>query len=155
VPTLALHDVEDAARFCSAIVTRSGVSLSWDDREDLEQFLLVEAWQLSLKFEPGESSFSSFAGARLRWKQTDWMRRRFGRTRWQFHDRTIERRRFQFTSLDTDDPERDRMVEAVGTGSGDPAAGGDPLCGGLLVAGDRQKSRDHRTLGLKPPGRAR
>ena len=54
---LRLHDVDDAEAFCTAIVTRSGLSLSWSDREDLEQFLVVQMWELSLRYDRGDPQY--------------------------------------------------------------------------------------------------
>jgi hypothetical protein len=147
VTLLKLHDVEDAERFVGAIVTRSGLVLSWSDREDLEQFLLVQAWELSLRYEAGGISFSSFAGTTLRLRLVDWQRQRNGRTRWVFRDRVYERPRATLVSLD-------ELDEPLATGSGDPAADSSPDLERLLTTGDRQRAEDLWTLGLQPPRRA-
>jgi hypothetical protein len=54
---LSLWDVDDAVAFTAAIANRSGLNLSWSDREDLEQYLLVEIWRLSLRYERGDPQF--------------------------------------------------------------------------------------------------
>jgi hypothetical protein len=116
---LQLHDVQDAERFVSAIASKSGLTLSYHDREDLQQYLLAECWRLSLKYEPGRGSTKSFAGwatTNLRLGVIEWQRQRFGRTRWKFRDSTYERKRPTIVSLD-DDSGDDRMGEALG-GSG-------------------------------------
>jgi DNA-directed RNA polymerase specialized sigma24 family protein len=151
---LQLHDVDDAEHFVSAIASRSGLTLSFHDRQELEQELLVECWRLSERFQPGGVSFSTYAGSTLRLRVVDFVRKRNGRTKWQFKDRVYERPRVEVVSLDDDSGER-RMGEALGAWGGDPAAGGDPVFGGLAATGDRQRARDLRTLGLRPPRRAR
>jgi DNA-directed RNA polymerase specialized sigma24 family protein len=97
---LALHDVDDTAAFIAALVQRSGIFLDYYDREDLEQHLLVEAWQLSLRFEPGGVSFATWAGTTLRHRVVDWQRKRLGRSIWKFKDRTYTRPQVQLVSLD-------------------------------------------------------
>lgn len=99
---LPLHDIDDAERFVSAIAGRSGLTLSWDDRADLEQYLLVECWQLSLRYDGAQGSrFSSYARNLLQRRTVDWIRKRNGRTRWQFaNGRVHERKRPELVSLD-------------------------------------------------------
>jgi DNA-directed RNA polymerase specialized sigma24 family protein len=104
---LKLFDIDDAARFVGAIATRTTFRLTFHDREDLEQFLLVELWRLSERYEPGGISFSTLAGTTLRRRLVDWQRSRFGRTKWQFADHVYERPRVELVSLD--DPERDPL----------------------------------------------
>lgn len=148
---LALQDVDDAQRFVCAIVTRSGLSLSWSEREDLEQYLLVEAWRLSLRYQPGGISFSTFAGNTLKLRIVDWQRDRYGRSRWQFRDgRVHERERPQLVSLD--DERFD--LEPLAAWSGDPAADRDETLGRLLADRDRKRAQDIATLGLRPGRRA-
>jgi hypothetical protein len=110
-PPLALHDIDNVAGFVGATVSRSGLDLSWSDREDLEQTLQIVAWELSLKYQPGGISFSTYADRTLRFRITDWQRSGSGgRTRWVFrnedgsrriHERTLP----QFVPLDEDDGE--------------------------------------------------
>jgi len=151
VPPLALWNVDNAERFCWAIVSRSRLELDFHDAEDLHQYLLVECWRLSLRYQPGGPDFDGWASRILRMRVVDWTRQRNGRTTWQFANRTYERRRPQLVSFDS---ERDRLDSALGTGTGDPAAGRDSDLGRLVSTGDRQRARDLRTLGLKPPRRA-
>ena len=111
MPRLALHDIDDTAAFVAAIVNRSGLSLSWDAREDLEQTLQIVAWELSLKYQPGGISFSTYAGRTLRFRITDWQRSGSGgRTIWKFRNpdgslRIHERELPQFVPFDGDDGE--------------------------------------------------
>jgi hypothetical protein len=107
VAALPLHDVDDAAAFVASIVTRSNLRLSYHDAEDLHQFLLAEAWKLSLRYKPGRLSFSTLAGTTLRLRVVDWTRQRNGRTVWKFADHTHKRERPQLLSLD--DPEQDHL----------------------------------------------
>jgi DNA-directed RNA polymerase specialized sigma24 family protein len=110
VPPLALFDVDDAHRFVCAIVSKSGLELSFHDRRDLEQHLFGEAWLLSLRFVPGgPKDFSGWAARILRLRVVDWQRQRNGRTRWSFRDSVYERQRPQFVSLD--DPDVDRRLD--------------------------------------------
>jgi hypothetical protein len=59
---LPLHDIDNAQGFIRALVGRSGLNLRWDEREDLEQHLLVLLWELSLRFESGGISFATWVG---------------------------------------------------------------------------------------------
>jgi DNA-directed RNA polymerase specialized sigma24 family protein len=141
VPRLALWNVDDAQRFVCSIVSRSGLALSWSDREDLEQYLLVECWRLSLRYQPGgPKDFDGWASRILKVRVVDWQRQRNGRTRWAFHDSVYKRERPQFVSLD--DPDVDRMGEAVSGSSLD-----DGSCG--LAA----ELRALQTRGRRPGGR--
>jgi hypothetical protein len=155
-----LHDVDDAAAFTVAIASRAGLALDFHDREELKQFLLVECWRLSLKYDRGNpqypTRFSVYATNILRRRVVDWQRQRLGRSKWTFSDgRSYERKPTVLVSLDADDSVRGRLVDALGTWSSDPAAGGDPDLGGMAATGDRQRAWDFRTLGLRPPRRER
>jgi DNA-directed RNA polymerase specialized sigma24 family protein len=114
-PRLELHDVDNAEGFVSAIVGRSGLSLSWDDREDLKQFLLIEAWELSLRYHPGvvRKGFSTWAGIILRRRVVDWQRKRLGRTIWRFKGRVHTRPQVKLVSLNDDDSDLDSLGAAV------------------------------------------
>jgi hypothetical protein len=153
VPKLTLFEIDDAERFCSAIASKCGSSLSWSDREDLEQYLLVECWLLSLTYKPGAASFSSYANGKLRLRVVDWQRQRNGRKRWVFRDRVYERPRPTFVSLD-DDAERDRLEQTLAPPASDSSADCDPALAGLHADRDRQRARDYHELGLEAPRRA-
>jgi DNA-directed RNA polymerase specialized sigma24 family protein len=153
---LQLHDVDDTQRFVATIVNGSGLELSWSDRQDLEQSLLVVAWEISLSYEPGRirKGFSTWAGIILRRRIVDWQRAKLGRTKWQFRNpdgsiRTYERERPQLVPFD--DSARDRLEQNQPEGAGDSAAGGDLSLAGLDSEGDRQRARDLELLGLEPP----
>lgn len=150
MPTLALWDVDDTAAFVTAIVNRSGLSLSWSDREDLEQYLVVEAWRLSDRYRPGGISFSCWAGTTLRLRCVDWQRQRFGRTKWGA-PHYIERPRPQSLSFDDLD-DSDLLGGPVGAGGDDLEAGWSPGLARLLRAGDRQRDADLETLRRGPAG---
>jgi hypothetical protein len=153
----ALHDIADVESFCTGIATRSRLELSYHDREELTAFLIAECWQLSLRYEAGRGSTTSFIGwatTNLRLRCVDWQRKRFGRTRWTFSGHVYERPRPQLLSLDELDPGHDRMGQPLGAGLGDPAADSTPAFAGLHTAGDRQRARDLETLGLTPRRRA-
>lgn len=150
---LRLHDIEDVERFVAAISSRRRGELSFHDRQDLEQFLAIECWQLSLRFKPGNGRFSVYAGTILKRRVTDWDRKRF-RTKWKFANRVYERPRPELISLDAYNSERDRLDPGFSSRAGDSAESGDPLFDGLLGARDRQAARDYHELGLRPPRRA-
>jgi DNA-directed RNA polymerase specialized sigma24 family protein len=97
---LALHDVDDAFALCSRVVSLSGLSLRWHEREDLVAYLVSECWALSLRYEPGGIRFSTWATGTLRRRVVDWQRQRNGRTRWQFAGRVYERERPDLVPLD-------------------------------------------------------
>jgi hypothetical protein len=153
---LTLHDVDDAAAFVAAVINRSGLRLSWADREDLQQYLLGEIWRLSLVYQRGNPRFppmfSVYATRLLSLRTVDWIRSRNGRTKWKFADSVYERQRPQLVSLD--DSARDRLEQSQPEGDGDREAGGDLGIPGLYAGGDRQRTRDFRILGLESDGRA-
>jgi DNA-directed RNA polymerase specialized sigma24 family protein len=150
VPALRLHNVDDASAFCCAIVSRSGLNLSFHDREDLEEFLLAECWRLSLRYQPGgPKDFDGWAARILRVRVVDWQRSRFGRTRYRYSNPDWNR---DFTPPSF--VSYDGLDESLATGPGDPADDCDPAFAGLLATEDRQRARDLRTLGLEPPRRA-
>jgi DNA-directed RNA polymerase specialized sigma24 family protein len=153
VPRLSLHDVDDAAKFVASIATRSNLRLSYHDQEDLHQYLLVEAWKLSVQEpRPWRTSFSGWVTPLLRLRIVDWQRQRNGRTVWKFANHTYERERPQLLSLD--DPERDHLGAALAASTSDPAASGDTSLAWLVGAGDRTRAQDYEALGLRPPRRA-
>jgi DNA-directed RNA polymerase specialized sigma24 family protein len=143
VPRLVLHDVDDTAAFVGAIVNRSGLDLSWSDREDLEQTLTIVAWEISLKFSPGGVTFSTYAGTILRRRMVDWQRAKDGRTVWKFKTHTHIRELPQFVPLNDDD--------------GEPIAElGSPQRRGSLGDAERRLADGLRSLearARRPPGR--
>lgn len=156
MPRLALYDIADTAGFVGAIVSRSGLALSWSDREDLEQFLLTTAWEISLSFDPSRGSvgFSTYAGHILRRRTHDWLRQQNGRTIWRFGDgRVYERPRRELVSLD-DDSERNRLVDTLAEGNGNSEADRDSDLGRLYAERDSARIRDELEMGLEPPRRA-
>jgi hypothetical protein len=150
---LSLHGI-DVEAFTAAIVRYSHFQLSYHDRQDLHAFLIEECWKLSLRFEPGiiRGGFSVWAGTTLRKRLIDWERQRFGRTKWQFSDRTYERPRTDIVSLD--DPERDQLRDALGAGTGDLETSWDETLRGLHSERDRARARDLKILGVRPRRRA-
>jgi DNA-directed RNA polymerase specialized sigma24 family protein len=145
---LPLYDVRDVEALCTSIVQRSRLSLDHHDREDLTAYLIVACWELSLRYEPGPTSFSTWATTTLRLRTIDWNRKRNGRTRWQFSGHTYEREQPRLVALDSE------LAGALPARAGDPALDSDPDLGGILDAGDRQEARDYLALGLEPPQRA-
>jgi RNA polymerase sigma factor (sigma-70 family) len=147
--TLRFHDVRDATAFVAAIAAKSSLRLGYHDAEDLRQYLLVELWKLSERYEPRGVSFSTVAGATLRKRVVDWQRQRFGRTRWAFADHVHERQQPELVSLD--DPDRDHLGAAVAAGPSDHEADSDAALVGLLEERDRERLEDLATLGLRTP----
>jgi DNA-directed RNA polymerase specialized sigma24 family protein len=74
----SLLGIDDVEGFCAAIILRSQVDLAHHEHEDLLAYLVETAWELSLDFEPGGISFSTYAGTTLRRRVIDWQRQRFG-----------------------------------------------------------------------------
>jgi DNA-directed RNA polymerase specialized sigma24 family protein len=142
---LQLHDIDDAVRFCAAIVAKSNLRLSYHDNEDLRQYLVTELWRLSERYEPGGISFSTLARTTLRKRLVDWRRKQYGRRRWQFTDRVYERPSVELVSLD--DPGLDRLGAAVGRSGLDDGEPG--LADGLrsLQARARRPRGRNRRLG--------
>src|SRR6266566_5199099 len=82
---LELRDIRDVEQFAGRILERSGLELSWSDREDLLEALIVCAWECSVSgdYDPSRGAFSTFATYRLRSAVTAWLRtsnERCGRT---------------------------------------------------------------------------
>jgi hypothetical protein len=157
VPRLELHDIDDTEAFVGAIVSRSGLDLSYHDREDLQQFLLGECWRLSLVYRRGDPHygprFALYASGILRLRVVDWNRKRLGRTRWQRRNpdgslRIYERERTVIVSLDADDFERDRLGETLAEGNGDSEADRNEALGRLYAERDRRRVRDLLEMGL-------
>jgi hypothetical protein len=146
VPQFGLHDVDDTAAFVAVLIDRSGLSLSWDDREDLEQHLLIFAWSLSEKYDPARGSFSNYLWRTGSLQVLQWQRKRFGRTVWKFKDRTHVRKLPELVSYDA---ERDSLEDAYGSVGGDPATVWDEACRGLYEDRDRERVRDIARLGIE------
>ena len=142
---LELHDVRDAERLAAWVIQRSGLGLDREDREDLQQTLLLAVWQLSLQFDVAAGKpFGPFATTVLRRRLVDWQRQRFGRTRWQFKGSVYERPRPEFVPLD--DSVRDRLDEADAKRSCDGSADLDPTCRWLWDTRDCCRAVDLREL---------
>jgi hypothetical protein len=139
--TFSLLDIRDVESFTGRIVERTSGRLSVEDREELHVYLIAECWELSTRFQPGRISFSSYAGTNLRLRVVDWQRQRFGRNRWVFKDRVYERPRVELVSLDSLDPDEDRM--------GNPVAGSE-LGDGAHRLADQLRTLDKRS---RRPGR--
>jgi DNA-directed RNA polymerase specialized sigma24 family protein len=145
---LPLFDVRDVEALCTGIVQRSRLTLDHHDREDLTAYLIATCWELSLRYEPGQTSFSTWATTTLKLRVIDWNRKRNGRTRWQFSGHTYERERPRLVPLDAE------LVDTLPARAGDPALDSETALGGILDAGDSQEARDYLALGLEPPRRA-
>jgi DNA-directed RNA polymerase specialized sigma24 family protein len=149
---LSLHDVVDVEKFCFTIAERSGID-NWSDKEDLAAYLVETCWRLSLSFEPGGITFSTFAGTTLRRRVVDFQRKQHGRTRWTRSDGYVyERPRPKFVSLDG--AERDQLEHALPEIPGDRETDRDATFRGLLADRDRHRVRDLYEMGLEPDRRA-
>jgi hypothetical protein len=136
-----LHDIEDGERLAAWVIRRSGLTLSHEDHDDAQRHLLVEAWKLSLEFNPAcDRPFVTFATALLGRRLVDWQRGRFGRTVWKFRDRVHERPRTQFAPFD--DAIRDRTDAALAMRSGDSEADRLEAERWLHEERDRHRTRD-------------
>jgi len=62
---LELHDVSNAERLVARIIARASLNLSREDREDLQQFLLLELWKLHQRYLIRQG-FGCFATVALR-----------------------------------------------------------------------------------------
>jgi DNA-directed RNA polymerase specialized sigma24 family protein len=104
---LLLHEVRDTEALCARVIARSRLTLDGHDYEDLLTFLVESAWELSLRYERGRGSTTTFAGYAttiLRRRVFDWQRGRYGRGY-----------RPQLISLDDLEPDR---LAATQPGSG-------------------------------------
>ena len=145
MPRLVLHDV-DVERLAGAIVRQSGLELSYHDKQDLRQHLLIEAWKLSLSYEPGRIrlGFRKYAAVTLKKRVIDWQRQRNGgRTIWKFKDRVYERELPTLVSW-----EDAGLDESLAAGAGDPASDCDPDFERLLRSRRSTRARDLEALGL-------
>ena len=143
---LSLLGIDDVDGFCFRLVQRSGLELSRTDFDDLHAWLIEECWILSLRFEPGPASFSSYAGARLRLRVVDWKRQQQGgRTVWRFKDRVHTRTPPVVVSLDG--PDGDSLGPSLATDAGDLAPDRDETRRRLHVERVRYRDRDFSELG--------
>ena len=81
---LELHDCRDIEALCINIVNRSRLTLNHYDREDLIAYLVVDAWKLSLRYQPGRGSTRDFTGWAhhiLTRRVIEWQRTKYGRYR--------------------------------------------------------------------------
>lgn len=98
--TLSLHDIRDVEAFCTNIAEGPLRQHNPHQQEDLIAYLVEECWILSTRYQPGGITFSTWARATLQRRIHDHLRKRDGRTTWQFADRTYERERPILVSID-------------------------------------------------------
>src|SRR5215207_1858363 len=139
---LALHDVDDAERLCSHVANRAGLSLRPHQWDELITYLIGECWRLSLRYEPGKGSTTTFSGwatTNLRFRLNDWLRSPQGGG-WGQQYRNGNTRP-ELLSLDGG------LDRTLPSGHGNPEIDSSPDLGGVLAAGDRSRARDYRALG--------
>ena len=130
--------------FVPHVANRSGLELSYHDAEDLQAFLVVEAWQLSERFDTTRGgSFPTYATTTLQRRCIDWNRQRLGRTVRKFRDRTYERQLPQLVSY-----EAEFASHAHGSS---PAAPSAATTSGLRVDWDALSPNSVWTLNLAIP----
>jgi hypothetical protein len=151
---LTLFDLHDVERMVGSVISgNKRLHLNPQQYESLTTYVIEEVWRCSLRYDPGRgTAFTTFAYETASRRVVDWLRLEFGRSKYQFHDRTIERTQPELISLDG--IKSDRLDEAVATGTSDPADDWNPDLEGLLDCGDSQHARDLELLGLEPPRRA-
>jgi DNA-directed RNA polymerase specialized sigma24 family protein len=117
--TFSLHGIEDVEAFCASFLQRSKLEPPppWTT-EDFLADLVSYVWELSISgdYDPSRGSFSTFARTKLYGEAVNWIRRKKGRTKWQFKDRVHERRLPSFIALD-DRPEQADPASTVDAGS--------------------------------------
>lgn len=146
---LSLYEVEDVESLCARVIQHSGLELSFHDHELLLAFLVETAWEISLTYQPSTPPrFAIYLQGILRRRVVDWQRNRNGRTRWQFADRTYERPRPQFCSLD------DRLDEAEPGVSVDDEVHSRADLSRILGTGSSSTARTNDTLGTAAPRKA-
>jgi hypothetical protein len=117
--------------------------------------LLVECWQLSLSYQAGGISFSTYAGNTLRRRVVDWQRATVGRTRWT--SATVVSTSglgLSCSSSTSTAPTEIDFDQLSPRGWAILQADCDPDRERLLGDGDRARARDYALLGLEPPRRA-
>ena len=148
------HDIDDPDAFVGKVISRSSIDLDHHRRERLHQFLLIELWQLSLRWNPPakykHKGFDGFARPILSLRVIDWERsaEEGGRTKWQFKGHTHERARPGFVSLDErpDSAEPSSTVDSEGSGLQDLI--------GLLGERGSHHPRPEHTMGKRAHGKA-
>jgi RNA polymerase sigma factor (sigma-70 family) len=151
VPPLALFDVDDVSKLVGFVIARSGLELSYHDREDLGQELTIHAWQIAETFDPERGSFSNYLFRTASLRIVDWQRKRAGRTIWKFMHKTYVRPRVELVSLDNE-LDSHSLGGALTEDDGNAAAVWDAAGRGLLEERDRERVRDEHHLGLSEAG---
>jgi hypothetical protein len=135
---LALHDVDDAEKFCARILDDQlrafGIRLRRHDEEDVLSYLIAEAWRLSVRYDPTVGQhFSTYARRQLRLRFVDHLRAQLGRTvQWRSNRGRIETPRRELLSLDGFVSEDGELVSGVGPWAVDTPFSCDPALGRLL-----------------------
>ena len=135
---LTLHEIDDVEAFCRRVVdahlSSTRTHLRRDDADDLLAYTIELAWEISQRFDKTCGvSFSTYAYRLLRVRCVDWMRQRYGRTKWTFGDGTVHtRERPEALSLDAPDSDGDRLGDAIADSSSDNPASRAAAFSGLV-----------------------
>ena len=143
---LELHDVADVEKLARKVVDNwlrtHGAALQADDRNDFVAFLVAEIWRVSLIYEPRGTSFATFAYRHSQLRAVDWMRSRFGRSRWQFADGSYERDRTVPLSLDVAAADGSTLGESLAERPSDSTTDRPPAFDGLLEKRTHNRAQD-------------
>jgi DNA-directed RNA polymerase specialized sigma24 family protein len=118
------------------------------DERDLIAYLFEVAWQLDRDFDPsrGHISFSTLLYGTAQRRIIDWIRKEYGRSRWQFAGRVHVRVQPELVSLDDD-----RLDASLATQPGDSPSDRFSAFGGMETDRDRSRTRENlETLGIDP-----
>lgn len=153
--TLKLHEIDDVTGFCAHIATlycaRSRTNLNAADYDDLIQYLTVECWRLSERFQPTtpKARFRPYAQSQLNYRCVDWLRTNTHnkRTKWQWSGgKVYERERVVLVSIDKplhgDNDDSGTLADTLVGSAGDLAADRGSALDWLVRAGDSETHRD-------------
>lgn len=137
LPLLDVLDVEALVRKVADDRLRSwGARLTSTDHEDLVSYLIGTCWELSERYDPAKDkkpNFAAYASKILTLRCADWFRGRFGDTR--HGERPVVLSLDAPGAQDGDDggTGQRRLVDALASSAGDPAADRAPDLVGILT----------------------
>lgn len=158
--TLTLHDINDVERYCTNILAdkrnllestfaKAGRPFTPHDAETYVTYLIEKCWERSRDETQWRTSFSGWVGTKLRHHDTiEYLRTELKRTVWKFADRTYERQRPTFTTLD------DQLADTLPAPLGDPAEDRNPDLTRALTARSSDDAWRHHHRRQRLPQRA-